>query len=68
MSDKFTRNFKKKPTQHTVLMQSLMGETTAVAHGGNPQDRAASPRPRCIALKGPRESVINSMHMLYSLS
>ncbi|WP_287297907.1 hypothetical protein, partial [Moorena sp. SIO2C4] len=29
--------------------QSLMGETTAVAHGGNPQDRAASPRPRCIA-------------------
>ncbi|NEO93124.1 MAG: hypothetical protein F6K56_24025, partial [Moorea sp. SIO3G5] len=25
-----------------VLMQSLMGETTAVAHGGNPQDRAAS--------------------------
>ncbi|WP_366513823.1 Uma2 family endonuclease [Moorena sp. SIOASIH] len=31
------------------LMQSLMGETTAVAHGGNPQDRAASPRPRCIA-------------------
>ncbi|WP_293062661.1 MULTISPECIES: hypothetical protein [unclassified Moorena] len=32
-------------------MQSLMGETTAVAHGGNPQDRAASPRPRCIAPK-----------------
>ncbi|NEQ87987.1 MAG: hypothetical protein F6K26_50910 [Moorea sp. SIO2I5] len=32
-----------------VLMQSLMGETTAVAHGGDPQDRAASPRPRCIA-------------------
>ncbi|NEO59642.1 MAG: hypothetical protein F6J98_04155 [Moorea sp. SIO4G2] len=30
-------------------MQSLMGETTAVAHGGNPQDRTASPRPRCIA-------------------
>ncbi|NEO60491.1 MAG: hypothetical protein F6J98_08640 [Moorea sp. SIO4G2] len=30
-------------------MQSLMRETTAVAHGGNPQDRAASPRPRCIA-------------------
>ncbi|NEP50188.1 MAG: hypothetical protein F6K65_15790 [Moorea sp. SIO3C2] len=43
--------------------QSLMGETTAVAHGeglcaepasapckprGNPQDRAASPRPRCL--------------------
>ncbi|NEO14098.1 MULTISPECIES: hypothetical protein [unclassified Moorena] len=43
-----------------------MGETTAVAHGGNhgsrswgkpplaalpPQDRAASPRPRCIAPK-----------------
>ncbi|WP_287265989.1 hypothetical protein [Moorena sp. SIO3A2] len=28
-----------------------MGETTAVAHGGNPQDRAASPRPRCIAFK-----------------
>ncbi|NEO75027.1 hypothetical protein [Moorena sp. SIO4G3] len=27
-----------------------MGETTAVAHGGNPQDRAASPRPRCIAV------------------
>ncbi|WP_424099407.1 hypothetical protein [Moorena producens] len=26
-----------------------MGETTAVAHGGNPQDRAAFPRPRCIA-------------------
>ncbi|WP_293121847.1 hypothetical protein [Moorena sp. SIO4G3] len=26
-----------------------MGETTAVAHGGDPQDRAASPRPRCIA-------------------
>ncbi|WP_158517473.1 hypothetical protein [Moorena producens] len=31
-------------------MQSLMGETTAVAHGGNPQDRTASPRPRCIAM------------------
>ncbi|NEO50624.1 MAG: hypothetical protein F6K55_43700 [Moorea sp. SIO4A3] len=30
-------------------MQSLMGETTAVAHGGNPQDRTASPRPCCIA-------------------
>ncbi|NEO17004.1 hypothetical protein [Moorena sp. SIO3F7] len=30
-------------------MQSLMGETTAVAHGGNPQDRTGSPRPRCIA-------------------
>ncbi|NEO45910.1 MAG: hypothetical protein F6K55_17980 [Moorea sp. SIO4A3] len=29
-------------------MQSLMGETTAVAHGGDPQDRTASPRPRCI--------------------
>ncbi|NEP51680.1 MAG: hypothetical protein F6K65_23945 [Moorea sp. SIO3C2] len=26
-----------------------MGGTTAVAHGGNPQDRTASPRPRCIA-------------------
>ncbi|NEQ11440.1 MAG: hypothetical protein F6K37_37795, partial [Moorea sp. SIO4E2] len=25
-----------------------MGGTTAVAHGGNPQDRAASPRPRCL--------------------
>ncbi|NEO95817.1 MAG: hypothetical protein F6K56_38920 [Moorea sp. SIO3G5] len=25
-----------------------MGETTAVAHGGNPQDRTASPRPRCL--------------------
>ncbi|NEO65441.1 MAG: hypothetical protein F6J98_35645, partial [Moorea sp. SIO4G2] len=30
-------------------MQSLMGETTAIASGGNPQDRAAFPRPRCIA-------------------
>ncbi|WP_158517061.1 hypothetical protein [Moorena producens] len=28
--------------------QSLMGETMAVAHGGDPQDRAASPRPRCL--------------------
>ncbi|WP_424099223.1 hypothetical protein [Moorena producens] len=27
-----------------------MGETTAIASGGNPQDRAASPRPRCIAV------------------
>ncbi|WP_424094534.1 hypothetical protein [Moorena producens] len=27
-----------------------MGETTAVAHGGDPQDRAAFPRPRCIAV------------------
>ena len=27
---------------NSVLMQSLMGETTPVAHGGNPQDRAAS--------------------------
>ncbi|WP_424096737.1 hypothetical protein [Moorena producens] len=34
---------------HAVLMQSLMGETTPVAHGGNPQDRTGSPRPRCIA-------------------
>ncbi|WP_267876318.1 hypothetical protein [Moorena producens] len=34
-------------------MQSLMGETTAVAHGGNPQDRAAFPRPRCIADDNP---------------
>ncbi|NEP36129.1 MAG: hypothetical protein F6K38_33375 [Moorea sp. SIO3B2] len=25
-----------------------MGETTAVAHGGDPQDRAASPRPHCL--------------------
>ncbi|NEQ84650.1 MAG: hypothetical protein F6K26_32180 [Moorea sp. SIO2I5] len=25
-------------------------ETTAVAHGGDPQDRAAFPRPRCIAI------------------
>ncbi|NEO81130.1 hypothetical protein [Moorena sp. SIO4G3] len=33
-----------------VLMQSLMGETTPVAHGGNPQDRTGSPRPRCIAI------------------
>ncbi|NEO65807.1 MAG: hypothetical protein F6J98_37605 [Moorea sp. SIO4G2] len=32
-------------------MQSLMGETTAVAHGGDPQDRAAFPRPRCIAFR-----------------
>ncbi|NEO73381.1 hypothetical protein [Moorena sp. SIO3H5] len=30
-------------------MQSLIGETTPVAHGGNPQDRTGSPRPRCIA-------------------
>ncbi|WAN69043.1 hypothetical protein BJP36_42570 [Moorena producens JHB] len=28
-----------------VLMQSLMGETTPVAHGGDPQDRTGSPRP-----------------------
>ena len=28
-----------------------MGETTAVAHGGNPQDRTAFPRPRCMALQ-----------------
>ncbi|NEO75934.1 hypothetical protein [Moorena sp. SIO4G3] len=27
-----------------------MGETTPVAHGGNPQDRTGSPRPRCIAI------------------
>ncbi|WP_158517632.1 hypothetical protein [Moorena producens] len=26
-------------------MQSLMGETTPVAHGGNPQDRTGSPVP-----------------------
>ncbi|WP_293108676.1 hypothetical protein [Moorena sp. SIOASIH] len=25
-----------------------MGGTTAIASGGNPQDRAASPRPRCL--------------------
>ncbi|NEP51951.1 MAG: hypothetical protein F6K65_25410 [Moorea sp. SIO3C2] len=25
-----------------------MGETTPVAHGGNPQDRTGSPRPRCL--------------------
>ncbi|WP_143727767.1 hypothetical protein [Moorena bouillonii] len=46
-------------------MQSLMGETTPVAHGGDhgkarvgetpktalpPQDRTGSPRPRCIAV------------------
>ncbi|NEO72856.1 MAG: hypothetical protein F6K52_26125 [Moorea sp. SIO3H5] len=36
-------------------MQSLMGGTTAVAHGGNPQDRAAFPRPRCIANQLPDE-------------
>ncbi|NEO81475.1 hypothetical protein [Moorena sp. SIO4G3] len=30
-----------------------MGETTAVAHGGDPQDRTASPRPRCIAFCPP---------------
>ncbi|WP_293119958.1 hypothetical protein [Moorena sp. SIO4G3] len=27
-----------------------MGETTPVAHGGDPQDRTGSPRPRCIAI------------------
>ncbi|NEO12532.1 MAG: hypothetical protein F6J98_08560 [Moorea sp. SIO4G2] len=47
-------------------MQSLMGETTPVAHGGDhgsrswgkpplaalpPQDRTGSPRPRCIAIQ-----------------
>ncbi|WP_293104895.1 hypothetical protein [Moorena sp. SIO3I6] len=26
-----------------------MGETTAIASGGDPQDRTGSPRPRCIA-------------------
>ncbi|WAN69233.1 hypothetical protein BJP36_43520 [Moorena producens JHB] len=26
-----------------------MGGTTPVAHGGDPQDRTGSPRPRCIA-------------------
>ncbi|NEQ16132.1 MAG: hypothetical protein F6K44_20940 [Moorea sp. SIO3E2] len=25
-----------------------MGGTTPVAHGGNPQDRTGSPRPRCL--------------------
>ncbi|NEP51299.1 MAG: hypothetical protein F6K65_21865 [Moorea sp. SIO3C2] len=30
-----------------------MGETTPVAHGGNPQDRTGSPRPRCIAFLYP---------------
>ncbi|NEO76815.1 hypothetical protein [Moorena sp. SIO4G3] len=28
-----------------------MGETTPVAHGGDPQDRTGSPRPRCIACR-----------------
>ncbi|WP_424097754.1 hypothetical protein [Moorena producens] len=28
-------------------------ETTVVPHGGDPQDRAASPRPRCIAANLP---------------
>ncbi|WP_424102737.1 hypothetical protein [Moorena producens] len=27
-----------------------MGETPPVAHGGDPQDRTGSPRPRCIAI------------------
>ncbi|WAN70009.1 hypothetical protein BJP36_38735 [Moorena producens JHB] len=31
-----------------------MGETTPVAHGGNPHDRTGSPRPRCIASSGAR--------------
>ncbi|WP_293123700.1 hypothetical protein [Moorena sp. SIO4G3] len=44
-----SHSFYASKTHAIVLMQSLMGETTAVAHGGNPQDRAASPRPRCIA-------------------
>ncbi|NEO41339.1 MAG: hypothetical protein F6J90_35445 [Moorea sp. SIOASIH] len=52
-----------------------MGETTAVAHGGNPQDRAASPRPRCIALirfrlrhtEGEKEGK-RTMHMHFQLS
>ncbi|NEP30170.1 MULTISPECIES: hypothetical protein [Moorena] len=38
-----------------------MGETTAVAHGGNPQDRTASPRPRCIALAFCLLSLISSL-------
>jgi len=32
---------------HAVLMQSLMGNTTAVAHGVSPHDRAASLLDRC---------------------
>ncbi|WP_267876300.1 hypothetical protein [Moorena producens] len=41
-------------------MQSLIGETTPVAHGGNPQDRAASPRPRCIAFCPPYKLIADS--------
>ncbi|NEO79946.1 hypothetical protein [Moorena sp. SIO4G3] len=43
-----------------------MGETTAVAHGGNPQDRAASPRPRCIA--GSHLTVNQTTHVTSSLT
>ncbi|NEQ83317.1 MAG: hypothetical protein F6K26_24845 [Moorea sp. SIO2I5] len=45
-------------------MQSLMGETTAVAHGGNPQDRAASPRPRCIAFTASTTLVVGNNAIL----
>ncbi|NEO60729.1 MAG: hypothetical protein F6J98_09920 [Moorea sp. SIO4G2] len=30
--------------------KARVGETTPVAHGGDPQDRTGSPRPRCIAI------------------
>ncbi|NEO62333.1 MAG: hypothetical protein F6J98_18585, partial [Moorea sp. SIO4G2] len=46
-------------------MQSLMGETTAVAHGGDPQDRAAFPRPRCIAAP---KSLLPSPKCLFSIT
>ncbi|NEO11633.1 MULTISPECIES: hypothetical protein [unclassified Moorena] len=46
-------------------MQSLMGETTPVAHGGNPQDRTGSPRPRCIAYsKAPQLACANRCSLI----
>ncbi|WAN69823.1 hypothetical protein BJP36_37660 [Moorena producens JHB] len=37
-----------------------MGETTAIASGGNPQDRAASPRPRCL----PKTVMVRFPHLI----
>ncbi|OLT59488.1 hypothetical protein BJP37_11055 [Moorena bouillonii PNG] len=35
---------------YQFLMQSLMGETTAVAHGGNPHMKALPPQDRAASL------------------
>ncbi|NEO15883.1 MAG: hypothetical protein F6J98_09720 [Moorea sp. SIO4G2] len=48
-----------KENNEQAMQRRPAGETTPVAHGGNPQDRTGSPRPRCIAFLSPTPQTPN---------